>query len=158
MGGKEMDKAAIKKFAVSARKKLIEAVEQKAFELGITSDEIKEAEIYQDGFLINGIFYKKYQINQRGKLLKEMEQKGYDQVIEEVAYTWFNRLIALRFMEVNDYLPTGIRIFSSIEKGKKEPDALTEVELLIDDLDLEVEKVYELQDANDDEDLFKYIF
>ncbi|HHU20135.1 MAG TPA: BREX-1 system adenine-specific DNA-methyltransferase PglX [Bacilli bacterium] len=153
-----MDKAAIKKFAVSARKKLIEAVEQKAFELGITADEVKDAEIYQDGFLINGIFYKKYQINQRGKLLKEMEQKGYDQVIEEVAYTWFNRLIALRFMEVNDYLPTGIRIFSSIEKGKKEPDALTEVELLIDDLDLEVEKVYELQDANDDEDLFKYIF
>src|SRR5690625_3508536 len=158
MGGKIMDKASIKKFAVSARKKLIASVEQKAFELGITETDVKEAEIYQDGFLINGLFYKKYQIKQRDKLLQEMEQKGYHQVIEEVAYTWFNRFIALRFMEVNDYLPTGIRIFSSISSGKKEPDALTEVELLIDDLDLDAEKIYQLQDANDDEDLFKYIF
>src|SRR5690625_4283273 len=86
-----------------------------------------------------------------------MEQKGYDQVIEEVAYTWFNRFIALRFMEVNDYLPTGIRIFSSIEEGKTEPDALTEVMMLVDELSLDLEKVYELQDANADEDLFKYI-
>ncbi|MBU8565665.1 BREX-1 system adenine-specific DNA-methyltransferase PglX [Virgibacillus pantothenticus] len=153
-----MDKAAIKKFAVSARKKLIEAVGQKSFELGITEDEVKKAEIYQDGFLINQKFYKKYEIKQRDRLLREMEIKGYEQVIEEVAYTWFNRFIALRFMEVNDYLPTGVRIFSSIEAGKKEPDALTEVELLIEDLNLEENKVYELQDANDAEDLFKYIF
>ena len=158
IGGIAMDKAAIKKFAVSARNKLIAGVKQKAFELGITETEVKEAEIYQDGFLINGIFYKKYQIKQRDKLLHEIERKGYHLVIEEVAYTWFNRFIALRFMEVNDYLPTGIRIFSSIDERKKEPDALAEVELLIDDLDLDVDKVYELQDANDDEDLFKYIF
>lgn len=153
-----LDKIAIKKFAVTARKKLIEAVEQKAFELGITEDAVQEAEIYQDGFLINQRFYKKYQIKQRDKLLREIEQKDYKQVIEEVAYTWFNRFIALRFMEVNDYLPTGVRIFSSVEEGKKEPDALTEVDLLLDELDLEAEKVYQLQDANDQEDLFKYIF
>ncbi|GGJ91375.1 class I SAM-dependent DNA methyltransferase [Lentibacillus kapialis] len=152
-----MDKGAIRKFAVSARNKLLEAVAQKAFELGVTKDAIKEADIYQDGFMINQKYYKQYQIKQREKLIQEVNQKGYDQVIEEVAYTWFNRFIALRFMEVNDYLPTGIRIFSSIEAGKRDPDALTEVLMLADDLDLNEQKVYELQDANDDEDLFKYI-
>ncbi|RWR04476.1 BREX-1 system adenine-specific DNA-methyltransferase PglX, partial [Siminovitchia fortis] len=152
-----MDKGAIKRFAVSARNKLMEAVNQKAFELGVTKDAVKEAEVYQDGFLINQKFYKKYEIRQRERLIREIEQKGYDQVIEEVAYTWFNRFIALRFMEVNDYLPTGVRVFSSIEPGKTEPDALTEVSMLVDELGLDELKVYELQDANDDEDLFKYI-
>lgn len=152
-----MDKGAIKKFAVTAREKLLQAVAQKAFELGIEEDVIKDAKVYEDGFLINEKFYKKYEITQREKLIREVEQKGYEQVIEEVAYTWFNRFIAIRFMEVNDYLPTGVRVFSSIEKGKKDPDALTEVLMLVDELDLDQEKVYELQDANDDEDLFKYI-
>lgn len=152
-----MDKGAIKRFAVTARGKLIQSVGQKAFELGVEIDTIEDAEVYEDGFLINGKFYKKYEITQREKLVREVKRKGYDQVIEEVAYTWFNRFIALRFMEVNDYLPTGIRIFSSIEEGKTEPDALTEVMMLVDELSLDLEKVYELQDANADEDLFKYI-
>lgn len=152
-----MDKGAIKKFAVTAREKLLQAVAQKAFELGIEEDIIKDAKVYEDGFLINEKFYKKYEITQREKLIREVDQKGYKQVIEEVAYTWFNRFIAIRFMEVNDYLPTGVRLFSSIEAGKKDPDALTEVLMLVDELDLDQEKVYELQDANDDEDLFKYI-
>lgn len=157
LGDISMNKGAIKKFAVTARQKLMEAVVQRAFELGITKDKIKEAEIYQDGFLINQKFYKKYEINQREKLIRTINKKGYDQVIEEVAYTWFNRFIALRFMEVNDYLPTGVRVFSSIEEGKTDPDALTEVLMLVEELDLDKEKLYELQDANDDEDLFKYI-
>ncbi len=152
-----MDKGAIRKFAVTARNKLMESVAQKAFELGITKYMIKEADIYQDGFMINQKYYKQYQIKQREKLIQEVNQKGYEQVIEEVAYTWFNRFIALRFMEVNDYLPTGIRIFSSIEEGKTDPDALTEVLMLVEDLALDEQKVYELQDANDDEDLFKYL-
>src|SRR5690625_4324804 len=83
--------------------------------------------------------------------------QGFDHVIEEVAYTWFNRFIAIRYMEVNNYLPTGVRLFSSIEKGKKEPDALTEVLMLVDELSMDKEKVYELQDMNDREGLFKYI-
>jgi len=152
-----MDKGAIKRFAVTAREKLIQSVGQKAFELGVEIDNIEDAEVYEDGFLINGKFYKKYEITQREKLVREVKQKGYEQVVEEVAYTWFNRFIALRFMEVNDYLPTGIRIFSSIEEGKTEPDALTEVMMLVDELGLDLEKVYEFQDANADEDLFKYI-
>lgn len=152
-----MNKSAIKKFAVTARKKLIEGVGQKAFELGITKDTIKAPEIYQDGFMINQKYYKKYEIEQRERLVREVNRRGYDQIIEEVAYTWFNRFIALRFMEVNDYLPTGVRVFSSVEEDKKDPDILTEVLLVVDELDLDQEKVYQLQDANDEEDLFKYI-
>lgn len=152
-----MDKGSIKRFATSAREKLLSGVTQKAYELGITKDEIEEPDIFKDGFLINQQFYKAYEIEQRDELIRQIKQKGFEHVIEEVAYTWFNRLIALRYMEVNDYLPTGVRIFSSIEEGKKDPDALTEVEMLIEELDLDRNKVYELQDANDDEDLFKYI-
>lgn len=152
-----MNKSAIKKFAITARQKLIEAVEQKAYELGITKTYVKETEIYQDGFLINHKFYKKYEMNQRETLIRQVNQKGFDQVVEEVAYTWFNRFIALRFMEVNDYLPTGIRVFSSIEADKAEPDALTEVHVIADELDLNIKKVYQLQDENDTEDLYKYI-
>lgn len=152
-----MDKTAIRKFAVGARVKLLDAVAQKAYELGITEDDIQEVETYEDGFLINQKFYQQHEIKQREQLMNEVKQKGYAQVIEEVAYTWFNRFIALRFMEVNDYLPTGIRIFSSIELGKREPDALTEVLMLMDDLDLDEEIVYAMQDANETEELYKYI-
>ncbi|PWA10016.1 BREX-1 system adenine-specific DNA-methyltransferase PglX [Pueribacillus theae] len=152
-----MNKQAIRQFAVNARRKLKEDIEQKAYQLGITKEEIKEPEIYQDGFRINGQFYKKYEIKQREQLVKQIEEKGFEQVIEEVAYTWFNRFIALRFMEVNDYLPTGVRIFSSIIEGKKEPDAVTEVDMLDGELDLNLDIVYRLQDANDTHDLFKYI-
>ncbi len=152
-----MNKTAIRNFAVSARKKLIDDVKQKAYQLGITESEIKEPEIYQDGFRINQQFYKKYEIKQREKLLKQIEDKGFGQVMEEVAYTWFNRFIAIRFMEVNNYLPTGVRLFSSIIEGKTEPDAVTEVEMIAEELELDMELVYRLQDSHDTEELFKYI-
>src|SRR5699024_5134269 len=152
-----MDKTAIRKFAVGARVKLLDAVAQKAYELGITENDIQEVETYEDGFLINQKFYQQYEIKQREQLINEVKEKDYAQVIEEVAYTWINRFISLRFMDVNDYLPTGIGIFSSIEPGKREPDALTEVLMLMDDLDLDEEKVYAMQDVNETEELFKYI-
>lgn len=152
-----MDKKAIKLFATSARTKLMAAIEQRAFELGIERNSIKEPEIHQNGFRINGGFYADYQIKQRERLIDKIKANGFAEVIEEVAYTWFNRFIALRFMEVNDYLPTGVRIFSSIEPGKTEPDALTEIDLIAGDLGLDMEKVYRFQDESATEQLFKYI-
>ncbi|MCQ6266317.1 BREX-1 system adenine-specific DNA-methyltransferase PglX [Fictibacillus sp. WQ 8-8] len=152
-----MNKSAIKSFAVTARVKLMESIQQKAYELGITKKEIKELEVYQDGFRINDKFFKKYQIKQREKLLEKIKDQGFDQVIEEVAYTWFNRLIAIRFMEVNEYLPTGVRVLSSIDSGKIEPDTVTEVLTIAKDLELDLEVVYHLQDENNTEELFKYI-
>lgn len=154
-----MDKTAIKNFAVRARNKLIDDITQKAFELGISEDEIKDIIAFEGGFTIKGLnnskTYKKYQEKQRRKLVDNIKQKGFDQVIEEVAYTWFNRFIALRFMEVNDYLPTGVRVLSSEEEGKVEPDIIKEA--LNADLDIDRELVYKLIDENDTEDLYRYL-
>ncbi|EMA6342982.1 BREX-1 system adenine-specific DNA-methyltransferase PglX [Bacillus cytotoxicus] len=152
-----MNKTAIKNFAVSARVKLMDAVKQKAYELGITKDEIKEPETYEDGFRINEKFFKGYELEQRNKLIQKMNEKDFDQIIEEVVYTWFNRFIAIRFMEVNEYLPAGVRVLSSTEAGKTEPDVIGEVTNISDELDLNLDIVYRLQDENKTEDLFKYI-
>jgi len=154
-----MNKSAIKNFAVRARNKLIEDVTQKAYELGITKDEIKSVETFEGGFKIKGLenskIYKKYETKQREKLVSKIKEKGFEQVIEEVAYTWFNRFIALRFMEVNEYLPTGVRVLSSVEEGKTEPDIIKEA--LNIDFDIDKDIVYKLIDANDTEDLYKYL-
>ncbi|MGG2028734.1 BREX-1 system adenine-specific DNA-methyltransferase PglX [Gottfriedia sp. S16(2024)] len=152
-----MDKSAIKNFATSTRVKLMGNVMQKAYELGITKDEIKEPEIYQDGFRIGERLFNKNQRKQYDILIAKIIEKGYEQVVEEVAYTWFNRFIAIRFMEVNDYLPTGVRILSSQQEGKIEPDVIQEVTNITADLELDIEFVYRLQDENNTEELFKYI-
>ncbi|MGF9956256.1 BREX-1 system adenine-specific DNA-methyltransferase PglX [Bacillus mycoides] len=152
-----MDKAAIKNFATTARTKLIENVQQKAYELGITAKGIVEPEMYQGGFRIGESTFKEYQKKHYNKLVVKIREKGYEQVVEEVAYTWFNRLIAIRFMEVNEYLPIGVRVLSSAQEGKVEPDVVSQVTTYADDLELDINLVYELQDMNNTEELFKYI-
>ena len=156
-----MDKSAIKNFATSARNKLIEGVIQKAYEFGISDKEIKEVENLPDGSRLEINNEYKYltnsEANNREKLIEQIESKGFSQVIEEVAYTWFNRIIAIRFMEVNDYLPTGVRVLSSEETSKTEPDAVTNAHELIEELELNRDIVFKYQDNNDSEGLFKYI-
>lgn len=156
-----MDKSAIKNFATSARNKLIEGVIQKAYEFGISDKEIKNVEYLQDGVRLEINNEYKYltnsEANNREKLIEQIELKGFSQVIEEVAYTWFNRIIAIRFMEVNDYLPTGVRVLSSEETSKTEPDAVTNAHELIEELELNRDIVFKYQDNNDSEGLFKYI-
>lgn len=157
-----MNKSAIKNFAVNARRKLIDAVSQKAYGLGISIDEIKEIEEVPNGSRIkinnDYVYLTDIETEHREKLIEQIEYKGYEQVMEEVAYTWFNRIIAIRFMEVNDYLPTRIRVLSSEDENKVEPDAVTEALDLVDELNLDTEKIYNYQDNNDTEGLFKYIF
>jgi hypothetical protein len=154
-----VDKTAIRNFAVKARRKLIEDITHKAYEIGITKDKILDIETFEGGFRVkgreNGKTFKKYELKQRDKLIQNIKHKGFEQVIEEVAYTWFNRFIALRFMEVNNYLPTGVRVLSSIEEGKTEPDIIQEA--LNIDLDIDREIVFRLQDSNDTEDLYRYL-
>lgn len=154
-----MNKTAIKNFAVRARVKLIEDITQKAYELGVTKNEIKDIETFEGGFKIKGLenskVYKKYELKQREQLVSKVREKGFEQVIEEVSYTWFNRFIALRFLEVNDYLPTGVRVLSSVEEGKTEPDIIKEA--LSIDLEIDKDLVYKLIDANDTGDLYKYL-
>ena len=134
-----MNKTAIKNFAIWARNKLIADVSYDARLIGITEDGI--AKPLPQSFGVTQFFdigtAEPYSISgeavrQRDKLIEVIQQKekdtdyktAYQYVIEEVAYTWFNRLIAIRFMEVNDYLPSHIRVLSS-ESGKLEPDLVT---------------------------------
>jgi type II restriction/modification system DNA methylase subunit YeeA len=152
-----MDKTAIRNFAIWARRKLIEDIKQQAYEIGVTEKEIKLPQVEtSDTMIINDRTFNKIEIEQRKSLISKVIEKGFDNLIEEVAYTWFNRLIAIRFMEVNEYLPTGIRVLSSIEAGKSEPDIIKEA--LNIDLDIDRELVYKFQDANNAQGLFRYLF
>lgn len=156
-----MDKNKIKSFAVWARRNLISAVSERANRIGVTEKKILDAVAVQGGFKLEGndeIF--KLSKTHRDKLVKEVNEKGFEQVMEEVAYTWFNRFMGLRYMEVNEYLPTGIRILSSIIEGKTEPDVLTRVSEVIDELNLNAEYIYELLDSGkteDREEAYKHI-
>ncbi|MDK2829374.1 MAG: hypothetical protein PWP67_2194, partial [Clostridium butyricum] len=141
-----MDKNKIKSFAIWARRKMIESVTEKAERIGITKDKIKEAEAVQGGFKIGEeTFY--LSIKHRNALIHQIEEKGFEEVMEEAAYTWFNRFMGLRYMEVNDYLPSGIRILSSSVEGKTEPDVLSKVSDIIEELKLNGEEIYELLDS-----------
>ena len=142
-----MDKNAIKKFAVWARQKLIDHVSQKAMQYGIEKDNIIDAAADSVG----GTVMTNVQKNQRRALISQINHKGFEEVMEEVAYTWFNRLIALRFMEVNGYLPTRVRIFTDEENNFK-PQIIDEALHL--DLDgLNMEKVNEFKNSNQTEEL-----
>ena len=146
-----MDKNAIKKFAVWARRELIARVSQRAALYDITDKGYGDASA--DSVL--GRVLSTEEKKQRQALIGKIRDKGYEQVMEEIAYTWFNRFIALRFMEVNGYLPSHVRVFTDDDSNFK-PQILTEaIHLELDGLDME--KVYALKNANDDEALFKYL-
>lgn len=170
-----MNKTAIRKFAEWAREKLIEDIKYKAGTVGITENGIAEklpqstSDTYfydvgtKDYAKISGI-----EIKQRDALVKVIQtkersyksyQEAFENVIEEVAYTWFNRLIAIRFMEVNDYLPSGVRVLSAENKAKKEPDLVT----IPFDTDLEFtsyeqDRIIQLKDDNKLDELFRMLF
>lgn len=153
-----MNKSALRTFATSARKELLKKVEAKALKIGITEDSIKKADIESsDAIFIDGKQLSKEEKIQRDKLITRINQIGFKQVMEEVAYTWFNRFTALRFMEVNDYLPTGVRVLSSSNPNSADPDMLNEALEL--DLEVETDKelIYELKLNNKTEELFKYL-
>lgn len=146
-----MNKNAIKKFATEARRELISRVSQRALKYGISE---KEAGNPNDNS-VNGHLLSSTEKKQRAALIEQINEKGYEQVMEEVAYTWFNRFSALRFMEVNGYLPTRVRVFTD-ENNVFKPQILTEaIHMELDGLDME--KVYAYKEANDDDELYKYL-
>ena len=143
-----MNKSAIKKFAIEARKKLIDSVTDKAGMLGITEKLCSEPitkgvdfEVYQT---VAGteVTLNKRQCEQRRRLVSQIHSRGFEAVVEEVAYTWFNRICAIRFMEVNDYLPNRVRVLSSEKEGKMEPDLVTQAPDV--DLDLTAQEKEEI--------------
>ena len=168
-----MNKTAIKNFAIWARNKLIADVSYDARLIGITEDGIAKplpqsfggTQFFDIGtaepYSISG-----EAVRQRDKLIEVIQQKekdtdyktAYQYVIEEVAYTWFNRLIAIRFMEVNDYLPSHIRVLSS-ESGKLEPDLVTtpfDAELPF--TAEEEAQIFQLKQDNKLDEMFRILF
>ena len=128
-----MNKTAIKNYAVWARVQLIEAVKQRAFEYEITESGEYNANLVS----INGRVLTAEEKEQRSRLIELIKQKGYEQVMEEAAYTWFNRFIALRFMEVNGYLPSKTRVFTD-ENNQFKPEILKQAMTVeLDGLDRE---------------------
>ena len=170
-----MDKTKIKNFAVWAREKLITDIKYKAGLLGITEGKIAD-ELPQSttDLKFYDIGTKEYaevsgnEIKQREALVKAIKSKekdcgkyteAFDFVVEEVAYTWFNRLVAIHFMEVNDYLPSGVRVLSSESKGKIEPDLVTSpFDTDLEFTPFEQDKIIQLKDENKLDDLFRMLF
>lgn len=151
-----MNKTVLRNFATKARKELIERVELQARKIGITKDKIEQASVESsDAVFINGKQLTDIERIQRNKLIARIEEIGFDRVIEETAYTWFNRFISLRFMEVNDYLPTRVRVLSSETEDSTELDMIREALSL--DLDIDKEYVYNLKMENNNDELFKYL-
>lgn len=146
-----MDKNAIKKFAIQSRVELIKAVRQKAFEYKIEEQsDNDDSNVTAGGRLLTDA-----EQNQRASLISQIRQKGYEQVMEEVAYTWFNRFIALRYMEVNNFLPSRVRVFSD-ENDEFNPEILKEAMTI--ELDgIDKEKIYEFIEKQDNENLYKYL-
>lgn len=161
-----MNKNAIKKFAIDARNKLIASVTDKAGMLGITPDNCSEAitkgadfEVYKTAAGTEVTLNKK-QFEQRRKLVDQIHARGFEAVVEEVVYTWFNRICAIRFMEVNDYMyPVRVRVLSSEKEGKNEPDVVTMApEIDWDFTDKEREEIIDAKMNNRLDDLFRMLF
>ena len=146
-----MDKNAIKKYAVWARRELISRVSQKALQYGISEENIGNA----NADTINGHLLTAAEQKQRQALIAKIKKDGYQQAMEEAAYTWFNRFCALRYMEVNGYLPTRVRVFTD-EQNNFKPQIIAEaIHLELDGLDME--KVYALKEENKTDELYKYL-
>ena len=150
-----MDKASIIRFSDTVRDKLYQETQRKAAYYGILPDTIQDVDDeFEDSIVIGGRVFNKKIKQQREQLIKEVREKGYDQVIDEITYTWFNRFVALKFMEVNGYLP--VKVFSSDEPKKQEPDILTK-SLELDFLNIDRDNVIDLKSEGKDEELYKYL-
>lgn len=146
-----MNKNAIKSFANYAHDQLVKQIKLKAFDYGFTESCTPELNVDS----VKGKLLSIEEKNQLNALIKEVKHHGLEHVIEEVAYTWFNRFIALRYMEVNNRLPQRIRVFTN-ENNEFKPEIKTEA-LHLDIPGLDQKVVFDLIEQNDDEKLYKYL-
>lgn len=169
-----MNKTKIKNFSIWARRNLIEVVAYRMRFLGIDENGIKpQMEGSTDNLKLYDMGTSKpaevagEDIEKRVNLanhIKDHEKTSdyktaYETMVEEIAYTWFNRLIAIRFMEVNDYLPSGVRVLSS-ESGKREPDIVTKAVEVAEDQGFSItkEEIWKLKEENKLDELFRIMF
>ena len=150
-----MNRSALKKYAPQARKDFIEAVTQRARRLGLDPDLAAKVEQTGEVLLINGQPFEAKIAKQRETLVQRIRQQGFDSVMEALAYTWFNRLVAIRYLELHEYLHHGYRVLSNRDGGL--PEVLEQAQHL-DLPGLDKELVLELKIAgNKDEELFREI-
>jgi len=150
-----MDKAKIAQFSDALREKLLQETQERAAHYGILPGGIRDVDDeFEDSIIIGGKVFNKNIKQQRKRLVKEVKEKSYDRVMDEVTYTWFNRFVALKFMEVNGYLP--VAVFSSGEAGKHEPDIITNA-LSLDFLGIDRDTVIDLKSEGKDEELYRYL-
>ena len=163
-----MEKEALRKFAVNAKEKMEKEIRRKLELIGITENKIEEGIVSENDYLkIGNVELNKREIKQREILVKTLKEKvkegnfqnALNELIEEIAYTWFNRIIAIRFMEVNDYLNDRIRILSSERENDREPQIIREVfNTDLEFSDDEKNYVYNLKEESKTEELFRFLF
>ena len=159
-----MDKAVLKKFAIESRQDLMQRMENKikAFYIDEEFSKQQSGDVYILANSKHSLNLSKEEYTKRELLIKRINELGLDQVIEEAAYTWFNRIVAIRYMEIHDYLPLtrdnqslGIRVLSS-KDNTPDPEIMKFTNLVNPELDIDFkkEKYVELKDDNEK---FKYI-
>ena len=146
-----MNKSKIQKFAVDGHKLLYKQIAQRAYQYGIEEGNVGKA----DATEVRGRILSPLEKSQRAALIAEINANGYPQTIERVTYIWFNRIVALRFMEVNNYLPSHIRVFSDAS-GSFKPEILNDV-LHLEMEGLDKAQVAEYIENNNTEELYRYL-
>ena len=161
---RQINKSAIRNFAIEARNILIKTAVTEAGFYGITKNEIKKPIQMGRGFevyeTLTGTEKRIFDsdIIRRAALAEAIRRKGFDEVMEETAYTWFNRLIAIRFMEVNNYLPFRMRVLSS-DSGSLTPDIVSRfLEVDLNLTDRELDAIQKAKDENNYDEAFRLLF
>ena len=146
-----MNKSKIQKFAVEGHKLLLKQIAQRAYQYGIEDGNVGKADVTE----VRGRILSPLEKSQRAALIAEINANGYQQTIERVTYIWFNRIIALRYMEANNYLPSHLRVFTDSD-GAFKPEILNHaLDVEIEGLDKEQVAAY-LEDSNSEE-LYRYL-
>lgn len=154
-----MDKKALQSYATWSKQYLEQQIELSLKSLGIHSDDdIREAKRVGDVTIIDGdaTSYPAELKEQRDSIIKLIRISGYQNAVEEFAYTWFNRIVALRFMEIHEFLPHGFRILSD-RSGGIEPEIIKNLSFVKSELSLDMGICSELKNKNDIDGLFRYV-
>lgn len=155
-----MNKKALLEYAVFARKELETQIALSLNKLGIFKDKILKANIVGDYVIIEGNpeSFPKRVYSLRKRMISEHFEQGekFENIVEEFAYTWFNRIIAIRFMEIHDYFPHGFRVLTN-KDGSYEPEILNNLPYVLEELKLDENVIHSLRDQNKTEELYRYV-
>ena len=152
-----MNRTKLKNYAPQARRDFLQAVTDRAAHLGLTAANIEPVKVQGDVAVIGGRAFPRAVAEKRKRLEERVHSHGFEQAMEAMAYTWFNRLVAMRFMELHGYLDHGYRVFSHPDPGKADPEILEHAEH-VDLPGLDKQKVIDLKlDGNKEAELYRLL-